>query len=225
MGPSPWNTPFVRVAAGGPLAPDVEPIDHVVYERGWAVAAERGTEVLAWEVAPYFNRDHLHFSSHAQTPPSVAPGAALPADSRPAATRRGQVVYFSHPLARAFQRSGSRVYRQLLANAVDLLLPERLVSTTLPAAGQVTVLHQPEHGSRLVVHLLYYLAERRAPQIDIVEDPVTLRDVRVTLRPGFRPRRVYEAPSGDPLDVAWDGKCASVTLPQMCGHAMVVFEP
>jgi hypothetical protein len=232
VGPSPWDTPYLRVDPAGPLAPGVEPMDHVVYERGWTVelapgaaGAAGGVQVLARVVPPYFNRDHQHFSSHAQTPPAVAPGAPLPADSPPAAVRNGNVVYLAFPLCRAYRRHGNRVYRTLVGNAVDLLLPRRLVTAGLPTSGQVTVLRQPEARDRLVVHLLYYPPERRTPQIDIVEDVVTLHDVPLALRPGFRPSRVYEAPGEAPLQYEWEGGEARLTLPRLRGHTMVVFEP
>ena len=225
LGPSEWSTAYFRVAGGGPLAQGIEPMDHVVYERGWTVAAESQTEVLAHAVAPYFNRDHVHFSSHAQTPPALSPGDELPPNAPPAVTRRDGAAYVTFPLGRAYRRSGNRVYRQLLSNLIDLLLPERQMETDLPSSAQVTLMEQPHAGGRLVAHLLYYPAERRTPQIDIVEDIVTLRDVRLRVRPGFKPLRVYEAPTGAPLDFDWADGTATVTVPRMEGHSMVVFEP
>jgi hypothetical protein len=225
LGPSQWCTAFVRAVTDGPLGRDVEPMDHVVYERGWAVAAEPGTQVLAHVVAPYFNRDHAHFNSHAQTPPAVSPGAALPADARPAATLRGNVGYIAFPLGRAYRRNGSRVYRQLVNNLIDALLPERMIEADLPSSGQATLLEQPRAGGRLVAHLLYYPAERRTPQIVVIEDRVTLHGVKLAVRTGFRPLRVHEAPSGAMLNFDWKDGVTSITVPQVDGHAMVVFEP
>ena len=227
-GPSPWTTPFVRVDPDGPLAPDVEPMDHVLYERGWSVEPAPGAsavEVLARVVPPYFNRDHLHFSSHVQTPAAASPDAPLPPDAPPAAIRSNNLVYLAFPLCRVYRRNGNRVYRTLVRNAIDLLLPQRLVTAGLPTAARVTVLRQPEAGDRIVVHCLYYPIERRTPQIDVIEDVVTLRDVPLRVMPGFRPARAYEAPGETPLPFEWDGRSASVVLPALTGHAMVVFEP
>lgn len=224
-GPSPWSVAYMRVDASTPLASGVEPMDHVVYERGWSVAAEAGTEVLALTVPPYFNRDHRHFMSHAQTPPVAGPGDAPPPDSLPAVTRRGSAIYVSFPLCRAYHRHGSRVYRTIMANAIDALLPNRLIETSLPSSAQATVLRQEGAGGRLVAHLLYYAAERRTPQIDIIEDVVPLHDVQVSIRPGFQPKRVYDAPSRRDLAHIWrDGK-VQVTLPTLRGHGMIVLEP
>lgn len=224
-GPSPWMTAYVHLAENSPLATMIEPIDHVIYERGWAVRAADGTETLASVVSPYFNRDHLHFMSHAQTPPSLSPGDAVPPDAAPAATRHGQTIYLAHPLCRAYRRHGNRVYKTLLANAIHLLLPVRLVMADLPSSGQVTLLRQPAAGGRLIAHLLYYVPERRTPDIDIIEDVVPLSNVQLTVRPGFSPTRVYEAPSQRDLSFTWHEGAAAVTLPALAGHAMVIFEP
>ena len=224
-GSSPWTTPYVRVDGDGPLAPGIEAMDHVIYESGWSVEPERGTEVLARVVGPYFNRDHAHFSSHAQTPPAVSPGAPLPNESAAAVTRRGRVGYVAFPLFRAYRRSASRVYRTLLANLIDLLAPERLVEAQLPSSAQVTVMQQPTTGGRLVTHVLSYAAERRTPQIDVIEDVVALHDVRLKLRAGYKPARVYEAPSSAALAYEWKDGVVSVTIPRVEGHAMVVVEP
>jgi hypothetical protein len=232
LGPSPWATPYLRVDPEGPLSRDVEPMEHIVYERGWEVELAPGAsggvsevEVLAHVVPPYFNRDHLHFSSHAQTPPAISPGAPLPPGASPAAVRAGRVVYLAFPLCRAYRRHGNPVYRTLVRNAIDLLLPQRLVTAGLPSYGQVTVLRQPEARDRLLVHLLAYPAERRTPHLDMIEDVVPLRDVPLALRPGFRPSRVYQAPDETPLPYTWEGGQARLTVPLVAGHAMIAFEP
>lgn len=220
-----WTTPFFRVTGEGAVRREIPDMDHVVYERGWEIEAEAGTEVLARMVAPYFNRDHAHYSSHAQTAPAVAPGAALPADALPVVTRKGSVAYVAFPLFRAYRRAASRVYRTLLANVIDLLLPERLVEAEVPSSAQLTVMQQPRAGGRLVAHVLYYVAERRAPNLDLNEDVVALKEVGLSVRTEFKPSRVYEAPSGEPLGFGFEGGVASVKVPEVRGHAMVVFEP
>lgn len=225
LGPSEWDVAYVRTAAAAPLAAAAEAMDHVMYERGWSVEADPGTETLASVVPPYFNRDHARFMSHAQTAPSLSPGAALPVGTRPAATKRGAVMYHAFPLCRAYRRYGNHVYKSLIAASIDLLLPERLVDAKLPSYGQVTLMRQPNAGGRIIAHLLAYAPQRRAHAVDVIEDVVPLRDVPLAVRPGFRPRRVYEAPARTELPFEWSGDAAVLTLCQLVGHAMVVFEP
>ena len=135
------------------------------------------------------------------------------------------MAYVAFPLFRTYRRSASRVYRTLLRNTIDALLPERLVEATVPSGAQVTVLQQERPGNRVVAHVLYYPAERRTPTLDMIEDVVPLHEVKLAVRTEFRPARVYEAPSGAPLTYEWKGNVVTTTIPRVEGHAMVVFEP
>jgi hypothetical protein len=64
----------------------------------------------------------------------------------------------------------------------------------MPSGGQATLLEQPD-GAR-VARLLYYLWQRRAPDLDVVEDVVPLYDIQVTVRTRQSPTRVYQVPEG-----------------------------
>jgi hypothetical protein len=187
---------------------------HVMYEAPAFVRAAPGTEVLARVVAPYFDRTWEHFSSHRQTPPDrVTEYAAI--------TRKGRCAFIASPIFTAYRRYGNRVYRQLVERCLEALVPERLVRTDTPSTAQVTLLRQE---GRHVCHLLSYVAERRTPDIDIIEDVVPLRDVQLSVAVGERPKRVYLAPQGTELEWQFQDGRASVVVPEVRGHQMVVFE-
>jgi hypothetical protein len=197
--------------AGGASLPA---LDYVLYDEGCAVEAADGTEVLARIVRPYFNRTWQHFSSHNQTPQAeLTPHAAV--------TRRGQVIYISHPIFRSYHRHGYPVYRQVVAAALRLLLPEPLLRADLPTSAEATLMRQE---NRRVLHLLHYAPQRRSADIDIVEDALPLLPTTVAVRVPEQPSRAYLAPTGTALDVEYDGAYAHVTLPLVQGHAMVVLE-
>ena len=134
-------------------------------------------------------------------------------------------MYLSFPLCRAYRRHGNRVYRTLVRNAIDLLLPQRLVTAGLPSFGQVTVLRQPAARDRLVVHLLAYPVERRTAQLDMIEDVVPLRDVPLVPPPGFPALPGLRGAPEAPLPFSWEGGQARLTVPLVAGHAMIAFEP
>jgi hypothetical protein len=136
-------------------------------------------------------------------------------------TQRGRIIYFASPIFRAFQVYGNQAYKTLVRNAIAALLPEPLIVTGLPSAGEATLLRQ---GERLVCHLLYYTPQRRATRIDIIEDVVPLRDVALAVRTEKQPRRVYLAPQGQ--DLAWrrDGAYIRCQVPEVRGHQIVVLE-
>lgn len=211
-GESPFKTTYIRF--GKEISEGVPAADHVMYERGLRVTPERGTKVLAQVVEPYFDRAWDHFSSHAQTPYDKV--------SRfPAATLNGRVAYISFPIFAAFSRHGNYPYRLLVANIIDLLMPERLLRIDAPTSTETSVMKQ---GKRTIVHVLQYCPERRAEGLDVVEDIVPLYDVAVSLMLPKKPSQVYLAPEMEILDFTYDNGRCEVILPEVEGHAMIVFE-
>jgi hypothetical protein len=203
---------YIRFAK--PIAAGVPDSDHVMYERGQRVVASKGTEVLARVVEPYFERTWDHFSSHKQTPGNTVSRYA-------AATLHGRAAYISYPIFAAFATHGNYPYRLLVQNILNRLLPEPLLRVTAPTAVEATVMRQDR---RTIVHLLNYAPERRAKDIDIVEDIVPLYNVPVSLRMDRRPKFVSLAPTGEALSFTVHGNRVEVVLPKLPGHAMVVFE-
>ncbi len=220
LGPSRDDVEFFR--AEGDLAAALPPMDHALYDRGSAVQARAGTEILGSVVSPYFSRTWAHFSSHAQTAPNPdrLPGLA-------AATIRERTAYLAHPLFRSYCAHGYPIYRQIVGELLRRLLPEPLVRTNLPTTGEVTLLRQGTAGSaeeRLVCHLLHYVPQRRTPDLDLVEDVIPLHDVRLAVRSGWTPAAAYLAPERTPLPVTMEGDYACVEVSYLNGHAMVVLE-
>jgi len=191
---------------------------HVMYEQPLLVRPAAGAQVLARITEPYFERTWDHFSSHFQTAPDRA-------SEWPAIVQRGRVIYLAAPIFSAYRRHGNLVYRQTVEACLDRLAPGQAVRAALPSSGQVTLLRQ---GDNLVAHLLYYPAERRTPEIDIIEDVVSLYDVRLWVRAGGIPKHVYLAPQGRPLNRSITGEhnagIISVVVPELRGHQMVVLE-
>ncbi|MGQ9630564.1 MAG: alpha-L-fucosidase [bacterium] len=213
VGEAEYSPNYIR--ARKPISDGIEPMDYVMYEGGVAVEAASRAEVLATVVDPYFNRTFRQFSSHRQTPPHRE-------SKYPAIVRSGNVIYFSHPIFRLYILHGSWVYKKLICNAIDLLLGgDRLLSTSIPSSGHATVTRQT---GRYIVHLLYYVPERRTKDIDIIEDVVPLANVNVSLKMAKRPGRVYLAPSKSDIPFLYEGGRVNCTVPEVRGHGMVVFE-
>ncbi|NPV07229.1 MAG: beta-galactosidase [Anaerolineae bacterium] len=189
-------------------------MQHVMYEAPVLVRAEEGTRILGRIVRPYFERSWDHFCSHRQTPPAAV-------TEWPAIVQRGRAIYLASPIFSAYRRHGSRAYRQLVEGCLKAVAPAKLVQAEVPTGAQVTLLRQE---GRLVCHLLYYVPERRTPDIDIIEDVVPLSNVRLSVRLGGPPRRVYLAPEGRDLCWEYGEERASVVVPEVRGHQMVVFE-
>ncbi|MBI5094508.1 MAG: beta-galactosidase trimerization domain-containing protein [Candidatus Hydrogenedentes bacterium] len=197
------------------LAAGVPPSQHVMYERGLEVEALDGAQTLAEVWWPYFDRTWEHFCSHNQTPPDRASGV-------PAVVRRERIIYFSHPIFGMFKRHGSHVYKRLVQNALNLLLPDPLVTTNAPSTAHVTLLRQ-ETEKRYVAHVLHYIPENRYTSLHTVEDVIPLRDVELSLRVPA-PKRVSLVPSGQELPFVMREGRVRITIPEVRGHAMVALE-
>ncbi|MCS6830163.1 MAG: beta-galactosidase trimerization domain-containing protein [Armatimonadota bacterium] len=212
-GDLPYAPDFVRPF--GALAEGVADTQYVMYLRGQKVSPAEGAEVLGeiWE--PYFNRTYQHFCSHAHTP-------AARRSELPAALSKGRVVYLAHPVFSTFAQYGMTFYKQLVLNALKMLLPNPLVIADAPTTLQVTWNRQPEQN-RSVVHLLHYIPERRTLAADYLEDVIPLYNVSLRLRTGA-PKRAYLAPQREEIPFQTEGEYLCVTVPEVCGHQMVVLE-
>lgn len=211
-GDSPFTTSYVRFDdsfAGMPRT------DHVVYDRGLRVRAAGEGRVVARVVEPYFERSWKHFCSHFQTPPKPEPSEYA------SAIVTASTAYVAFPVFASFARHGTAMCRQMVRALIDLLLPSPLIRVAAPTSTEVTVMRQ---GERRIVHLLQYCAERRADGIDLIEDVVPLSDVAISLRADGPIRRVSLAPAGTMLTHRVEAGRVHVILPELRGHAMVVFE-
>ncbi|MEM2239403.1 MAG: beta-galactosidase trimerization domain-containing protein [Candidatus Bathyarchaeia archaeon] len=194
------------------LGLDVEVYDYALYEPAAYVEAVPGAEVLAKVVEPYFDRTAAHFCSHRQTPPDR--------DSNyPAIVRTSRIVYFAFPIFRAYKIHGFPVYKFLLRNAINHLMPEPILKHNLPSTAEVVV--RRLEGD-YIVHILHYVPQRRAEGIDIVEEALPINDVNVAIR--TYARNAYLIPSKSELAVEQSGNYTSTIIPTIKGHAHVVFE-
>lgn len=213
QGELPYSPDFVRPL--GALAEGVADTTYVMYLRGQRVTPAAGAEILGeiWE--PYFNRTFQHFCSHAHTPVARR-------SEHPAVLRKGRIVYLAHPVFSIFAQYGMTFYKQLVLNALKLLLPQPLVIAEAPSTLQVTWNRQP-HSRRSVIHLLHYIPERRTLAPDYLEDVIPLYNVPLRLRTSM-PHRVYLAPQRTEIPFQHEGEYLCLTVPEVRGHQMVVLE-
>ena len=202
------------LALGKALAGAAPAMPHALYRPGPEVRATRGAKVLATLGDPYFSRTAAHFYGHGESPMARA-------TARPAVVQRGRIAYAQAPLFRAYAETAYPVYRDVIAALLDRLLGERTLEVRLPSTGRATMLKQ---GRRLVVHLMHYVAERRADGLDIIEDRLPLRDVALSVATPSQPKRMYLAPEGGDLEFRYHRGRAYATVPLVDGHRMVVLE-
>lgn len=189
--------------------------DYVLYGRGSKVRTQEG-EVLAYLVHSYFNRSWDKFCSHRQTPPDRK-------SSDPFWIKKGKIIYVSHPLFMLYRKYAYLPYKLVIQRSLRILFPEpQLVVKNAPSSCEVMLLEQKKVG-RDIVHLLFYIPERRG-EIDVIEDVIPIRDVILHYRALHKPQRVYLAPSNEELNFQWEGDYAIFSVPEVKGHQMVVIE-
>jgi hypothetical protein len=195
--------------ADGTLAGGLEPEnEYAIYMQG-AKIVPTGAETILSARAPYFKRSGDKFCSHRYTP--SAKGA-----SYPAATRSGNTILFSHPLFSQYRDNAPLWVKQLIKNALDLLLPERLVRHDGPSTVSVQLLHQPEKN-RVCAHILSYIPVRKSATVDIIEERTTVNNLTLHFALPCSYKKAKMVPENIELDVT-DG---SVTIPAVNGYAIV----
>ncbi len=211
VGDAPYSPDFIlpRGVVGGGL-PET---GHVMYMRAMEVTARSGSDTLAVTLAPYFNRTWEHFCSHRHTPSAEKP-------EYPAIVKHGHVIYFAHPVFSQYGQNAPRWVKQLVLNAVDILLPNPVIKVDGPSTILATVNEQASQN-RWVAHILHYIPERRGADFDVIEDVIPVYEVGVSVRTEKSPTRVRCVPEGESLEFEFrDGRVAFV-IPKVEGHQMV----
>ncbi|HSW45604.1 MAG TPA: alpha-amylase family protein [Phycisphaerae bacterium] len=194
---------------------DIPAIDYCMYEAGLRVRATGKATVGATVIEPYFNRTVNHFCSHFQTPPARS-------TRDPVVVLTGRTAYINAPIFGAYARNGNLIYRQIVSACIERLLPQRVVRTSLPSCGRVSVLEQKVgRERRRIVHLLNYPTTRRFGTLEVIEEPLPLNDVAVELACPARVKSVGCVPGRQPLPFAQAGGIARFVLPQMLGHQAI----
>lgn len=209
-GDAPYSPDFIMPE--GVMAIGLRPTGHVMYLQGLEVDPLAGTQVLAMAEVPYFNRTWRHFCSHRHTPSSGRPGY-------PGIVRSGRCIYFIHPIFTQYQQNAPRWCRQLVENAIDLLVPEKLIETDGPSTLLVA-LNRQEKPARHVLHLLHYIPERRGQAFDTIEDVIPLHEVKLSLALADI-KRVRVVPEGQALPFEQAGRRVSFIVPKVEGHCMI----
>ena len=207
---SPYADYIVPRGAIGKGLPETE---HTMYTKEVEAEATPGSQVLAEVTLSAFNRSYLHYCSHRQAPSlGKTDGAAI--------VRKDNVIYFAHPIFTQYRQYSPKWCRQLVANAIDLLLEEPVLRHDGPTTLLTTINEQePEH--RYVLHALHYIPEKRSEFMSIVEDVIPLSDLHFSLKPEKPITSVKLIPQMEPLAFSCENGRVNFTLLRLNGHQMV----
>lgn len=187
----------------------------VFYSQGQKIALNGGIE-LGRREDPYFNRDIITFCSHQHTPNSFKNGGPGMVESR-------NGIYIAWNVFEDFAAKGSLVFRETVLYALDRLLKDKMLKTSLPAQGIATLTHQ-EEKKRYINHLLYASPVKRGEGIEIIEDILPLYHVTVEICIPQLVKKAYLAPQMKELPYTQENGILKYTVPEMECHQMVVME-
>ena len=129
---------------------------------------------------------------------------------------RGRLAYLPWDVGGLYYRLSSAGHSGLLADLIDLLLPEgRQVRTNAHPLMELTVMRQPA-SHRTFVHLVNQSGHSDTAYFE----PVPMRHIRVGIAGKFRSARSLRL--GRNLDLVADGRYASFTLPALDEYDAVV---
>lgn len=188
----------------------------VFYSDGQQVRLTDGIS-LGHRENPYFNRDVFTFCSHQHTPSAQQ-------NNGPGMVESGNGIYFAWNVFADYATKGSLALKETVLYALNRLLPDKTLDTSLPAQGIATLMEQPSE-QRYVNHLLYATPVKRGSGVEVIEDLIPLYDIRVTLKLDKPVRRVYLAPQMKELPFdANGGGSVTYTVPKLECHQMIVLE-
>lgn len=193
---------------------DLPALEYAMYQESVSVKARPGSEILAKEGRPYFNRSYDRFCSHRHFPFECLTGNA-------SIVRNGNVIYIANQVFSEYMELGTRINRDIIEKCVNLLLDAPLLRTNLPSSAEVTFRTQYD---RTIVHILHYIAEKKSRRMTVVDTKLPLIDIRMEIYCEKPPQRVYLAPTMEELLFEYKDRYVFVEIPKLEGHGMVVME-
>ncbi len=174
-------------------------------------------DVAAYMQNPYFNRTLEHFCSHMHAPNN-------PDESYPAIAIKGNIAYIGWDIFTAYATHGHLCFKEIFSYVAKALMGDEVtVTAAMPDRAVITYTRQ-ENEKRNILHLLFAHTTARGTKTEIIEDTVSLYNVKCTVKADSEPSKVYLAPSGETLDYEFSDGRVCFSVPEVNIHQMVVIE-
>ena len=171
-------------------------------------------EVLAEVYEPYFNRTIGHFCGHKNTPYKLEPA------DYPALVKKGNVLYFAHPVFDAYNKSGNYVLERYIMNAIESVYDKSIVTRELPSCARVR-LRESNDKSFIALHVLYAPPVNRG-NVCLLPDFPKLHDVTITLKVDKKITSVISEPDGEKIPFEQDGDSVTLYMPPFSLHKLMI---
>jgi hypothetical protein len=200
--------------------PDIGQAAYYLYQQGLSVSAKPGAQMLAAYGHPYFDRSPEHWCSHYQTPMETV-------TTEPVIVRQGRVTYCANPFFRSYAEDAALIQKLVVRDLIRHHLPEPVLREVgVPSTARLTLL-QAESENRQLVQILYAPYERRAPNIDVIEEFASFGQAQVHIRRPSPPRQTRAMDATGNISTSpfsYEGGYVKVTLPRVTGQVTLLVE-
>lgn len=186
--------------------------EYVMYQKGYDVKC-LGAQALMDKIEPYFNREGETFCSHQHAPSSGKKGC-------PETVRNGRVIYFAHPVFGLYRKNAANWCKQIVKDAIELLLQDKLVSHNGPST-MITALNCQEGHNRDILHVLHYITEKRSEDIYTIEDVIPLYRIQFDMYTGGKTVKKVSIVPDTEVSFVQEGDYIRFTVDKIEGHCMV----
>ena len=186
----------------------------LAYSHAYKVKAEG--EVMAEVYEPFFNRTWRHFCGHKNTPNKAEPA------EYPALIRKGNVLYFAHPVFEAYNKSGNYVLQKYIMKGIESIYDKCLKLSNFYSCGRVRV-RKSKNDSFYALHLLYAPPVNRG-NVCLLEDFPLLNNINVELKLTEQVKRVVSKPDGEEIPFTQANGILKFTVNNLHIHKLVVIE-
>ena len=142
----------------------------------------------------------------------------LEASKYPFLSCNGKVAHFSYNIFTGFKEFAATTLRDVLSDALEMLLPDRLVRTeNLPKFVRVYLNSQP--CGREILHLTAHIPEKRTDNCEVIEDDLTILPSTIYVKTAKT--AAFSEPEHAPLTVERDGEYLKISVPQFTGYSLI----
>ena len=191
-------------------------MEYTMYMKGLKVENTLIGQTLSYANNPYFNRTWEHFCSHLHTPSSGE-------RAYPAIVGTESSIYFSHPIFSQYEANAPKWCKILVSNAIKMLIGDSIVVSNLPSTALIT-LNEQKKEKRFILHVLHYIAQRKGPTIDIIEDKIPLYNSEFSLALNKDIKGIKLVPNNTELKWKLEDGRVKFAVEKIEGHQMIEIE-
>lgn len=181
-----------------------------------AYVTESDGEVLADVYEPFFNRTYGHFCGHKNTPQK--PDKA----SYPALVKKGNVLYFAHPVFTAYNQSGNYALERYIKKGFNSIYDKNLEIENFPSCGRVRF-RKSVNDNFFAMHLLYAPPVNRG-NVCLLQDFPILNNLKITVEVDEKIKSIKRMPENKKVKFSQKGNRVSFKIDNMSLHQLLVFE-